>query len=196
MIKDKISIRQQEIIEASGKILITKGIKALTTKNLAQEMGFSESAIYRHFSNKEEIIVSLFEHILCDFKLRLDKILSLELGALEKLNRIFESQCAFFTKNPHFTMAVLADDIYYEGANVKAALLKIMSYKFSVIDHLLVQGVKESSIRSDIEIKELQHTIVGSFRLLLHQWRLSNFDFQLPIAGKKMMETITILIKK
>ena len=196
MIKDKISIRQHEIITASGNILITKGIKALTTKKLAQEMGFSESAIYRHFSNKEEIIASLFQYILDNFKLRLAEILTLELNALEKLNRIFESQCAFFSENPHFSMAVLADDIYYEGDKVKAALLQIMTYKLGVINQVISAGVKEGSIRSDIEIKELQHTIVGSFRLLLHKWRLKNFDFDLPNAGKKMMETITILIKK
>lgn len=196
MIQDKISIRQQEIITASGKILITKGIKALTTKNLALEMGFSESAIYRHFSNKEEIIASLFQYMLDNFKLRLTEILNLKLGALEKLNCIFESQCIFFAENPHFTMAVLADDIYYEGDKVKTALIQIMAYKSGVIKQVLEAGVIEGSIRNDIEIKELQHTIVGSFRLLLHKWRLSNFDFELIGAGKTMMTTITTLLKK
>ena len=196
MIKDKISIRQQEIITASGKILITKGIKALTTKNLAFEMGFSESAIYRHFNNKEEIIAALFHYILENFKLRLTEILALELNPLEKLNRIFESQCMFFAENPHFTMAILADDIYYEGEKVKIALQQIMAYKGGVISQVLTAGVANGQIRNDIEIKELQHTIVGSFRLLLHKWRLSNFDFNLQAAGKTMMETISLLLKK
>ena len=195
MIKEKISIRQQEIITASGRILIANGIKALTTKNLALEMGFSESAIYRHFSNKEEIIFALFQFILDNFKLRLAEILALDLKALEKLNRIFESQSAFFTENPHFTMAVLSDDIYYEGDKVKAALVQIMSYKSGVINQILHEGVSEKLIRGDIEIKELQHTIIGSFRLLLHKWRLSNFDFDLTIACKNMMQTLTTLLK-
>ena len=196
MIIDKISNRQQEIITASGKILIMKGIKGLTTKNLASEMGFSESAIYRHFANKEEIIAALFDYILDDFKLRLETILALELGALEKLDRIFESQCAFFAENPHFTMAILADDIYYEGEKVKKALQQIMHYKGNLISQILAAGQTNGTIRNDIELKELQHTIVGSFRLLLHKWRLNNFDFNLQAAGKTMMETITLLLKK
>ena len=57
------SKRQQEIIESAGKLLIEKGIKGLTTKNLAQEMGFSESALYRHFNNKEDIIVLLLDYL-------------------------------------------------------------------------------------------------------------------------------------
>ena len=56
---DKTSKRQQEIIESAGKLLMEKGIKGLTTKNLAIEMEFSESALYRHFKNKEDIILLL-----------------------------------------------------------------------------------------------------------------------------------------
>jgi len=48
--------RQLEIIEAAGRILTLSGVSGLTIKNLAKEMQFSESAIYRHFTSKEEII--------------------------------------------------------------------------------------------------------------------------------------------
>jgi TetR/AcrR family fatty acid metabolism transcriptional regulator len=41
---ESTSKRQQEIIESAGKLLMEKGVKGLTTKNLAHEMGFSESA--------------------------------------------------------------------------------------------------------------------------------------------------------
>ena len=54
-----LSERQFEIITAAGKLLTRSGILGLTIKNLAREMDFSESAIYRHFSSKEEIIISM-----------------------------------------------------------------------------------------------------------------------------------------
>ncbi len=192
----EITDRQREIIEASGKILMNKGIKGLTTKNLAMEMGFSESAIYRHFSNKEEILESLFKSILENFRERLDKILLLDLSPEKKLMAIFESQSIFFANNPHFTIAVLADDIYYEGENVKNSLLQIMSYKSGVITTILESGIETGNFRNDVEIAQLQHTIVGSFRLLLHKWRLSNFEFDLQIAVNQMMNALTILLQQ
>ena len=48
----EISNRQFEIIVAAGKILTSSGVSGLTIKNLAKEMKFSESAIYRHFASK------------------------------------------------------------------------------------------------------------------------------------------------
>ncbi len=58
-----IKPRQLEIIEATGKLLTTSGLNGLTIKNLALEMNFSESAIYRHFSSKEEIIITLLKYL-------------------------------------------------------------------------------------------------------------------------------------
>ena len=49
---NSISKRQLEIIQAAGKILTQSGIHGLTIKNLAKEMKFTESAIYRHFESK------------------------------------------------------------------------------------------------------------------------------------------------
>lgn len=55
--------RQLEIIEAAGRILTSSGVKGLTIKNLAKEMQFSESAIYRHFHSKEDIIVAMLNYL-------------------------------------------------------------------------------------------------------------------------------------
>jgi AcrR family transcriptional regulator len=57
----EIKERQIEIIEAAGEILTESGINALTTKNLAAKMGFSESALYRHYASKEEIVLTMLE---------------------------------------------------------------------------------------------------------------------------------------
>ena len=59
----EITPRQLEIIEATGKILTTSGVSRLTIKNLAKEMQFSESAIYRHFESKEEIIIAMLDYL-------------------------------------------------------------------------------------------------------------------------------------
>jgi len=70
----ELSTRQLEIIEATGKLLTTSGLSGLTIKNLAKEMHFAESAIYRHFSSKEEIIVSMLQYLANNTETRLNKI--------------------------------------------------------------------------------------------------------------------------
>ncbi|MBK8425128.1 MAG: TetR family transcriptional regulator [Lewinellaceae bacterium] len=45
--------RQLEILEAAGAILYEEGVGGLTTKSLAKRVGFTESALYRHYASKE-----------------------------------------------------------------------------------------------------------------------------------------------
>ena len=189
-----ISIRQKEIIEASGKILISKGIKGLTTKNLAFEMGFSESAIYRHFKNKEDIIVLMFSAMQENFKIRLNEIISRDESALIKLQLVFESQFQYFAENPSSTIAVLTDEIYFEGDRVKDAFLKIFGYKQSVIRAVLQQGKSEGTIIADIDNDQLLHLIMGSYRFQMLRWRYDNFEFDLQEQGKLTLNSLLTLI--
>lgn len=66
-----ITPRQLEIIEAAGKILTASGVSGLTIKNLAKEMQFSESAIYRHFKSKEDIIIAMLNYLADNIDKRL-----------------------------------------------------------------------------------------------------------------------------
>lgn len=47
------------IIEAGIEIIQSEGIKMLSLRNVAGKIGVSHSALYRHYKNKEELIVSL-----------------------------------------------------------------------------------------------------------------------------------------
>ncbi|MBL0287318.1 MAG: TetR/AcrR family transcriptional regulator, partial [Bacteroidetes bacterium] len=124
-----ISDRQLEIIEAAGKILTASGISGLTIKNLAKEMKFSESAIYRHFTSKEEIIISLLEYLAKSMDERYTNAISLEQSPEEKFTTLFQNQFSFFKKNPHFVVAVFSDGLMEESQRINETILKIMGVK-------------------------------------------------------------------
>ena len=48
--------RQNEIIDAALKLTAEGGIQNLTVKHLADTIGVTEPALYRHFRNKAEIV--------------------------------------------------------------------------------------------------------------------------------------------
>src|SRR6056297_2032147 len=61
--KTRLSERQQEIIDASLEIIAEKGIQSLTIKNLSKKIGLVESAIYRHYESKTQILIALLDSI-------------------------------------------------------------------------------------------------------------------------------------
>lgn len=190
-----ISDRQFEIIEAAGKILSTSGVGGLTIKNLAQAMKFSESAIYRHFASKEEIVVAMLGYLAENMDERLQKVTSSHKNPLENLESIFLDQFAFFAKYPHFVVAVFSDGLMDASQNINAAIHKIMQVKMKALMPVIMQGQQQGFFTNTITTEELMHIIMGSFRLQMFKWRIANFQFDIERQGKNMLHAISTLIK-
>ena len=60
--------RQIEIMEAATNRISKYGIQNLTIKTLAEDIGLSEPALYRHFKSKNEILLCLLEYFKTEMK--------------------------------------------------------------------------------------------------------------------------------
>jgi AcrR family transcriptional regulator len=50
---------RHRILDAAEKLIFSKGLARVTTKEIAREIGLSEGALYRHFDHKEEIFFAI-----------------------------------------------------------------------------------------------------------------------------------------
>lgn len=192
---DTTSKRQKEIIEIAGKLLMEKGIKGLTTKNLAIEMNFSESALYRHFKNKEDLIILLLEYLMSNIIERLDKIKFENKTGIEKLEFVFDSQFHFFYQNPHFLVAILSEGLFDESEKINKAIVKIIQYKTSLITSLIEECKQNNEILNTITSSDIVHILMGSFRMMMLKWKFSNFEIDLISSGNSIMKTNLNLFK-
>ena len=55
--------RREQIVNAARKLVIKCGSENVTVRRIAQEVGVSEAAIYRHFKSKRDILYLLVETI-------------------------------------------------------------------------------------------------------------------------------------
>ena len=195
LLKMKISDRQLEIIEAAGKILTSSGVSGLTIKNLAKEMNFSESAIYRHFTSKEEIIVAMLDYLADNMDYRYSEVISSSQLPVEKLTTLFQNQFSFFKKNPHFVVAVFSDGLLEASEKINQAILHLMQTKISYLMPVILDGQQKGIFTQSITSEELVHIIIGSFRLQMFKWKIANFQFDLRRNGQNIIESLLTIIK-
>lgn len=191
-----ISDRQFEIIEAAGRILSASGVSGLTIKNLAREMNFSESAVYRHFNSKEDIIVALLAYLAENMDERLRQVAAADKNPLETLEAVFVNQLHFFAKNPHFVVAVFSDGLLAESPKINAAILKIMEIKIKHLLPVVMEGQQQGFFTNAVASEELIHIIMGAFRLQMFKWRIADFQFDIERLGRNMLQALITLIKK
>lgn len=189
-----VSDRQLEIIEASGKLLTEKGVSGLTIKNIAKEMNFSESAVYRHFNSKEDIIIAMLNYLAENMNLRLSKICKSNKTAKQKLIEVFQSQLDFFEENPNFVVAVFSDGLFEESQKINEAIQRIMSVNMKNVMPVMAEGQEKGEFISNMYPEELMHIVMGAFRLQMYKWRMSNMSFDIQIEGKKVISNLIKLI--
>lgn len=188
--------RQMEIIEVAGRLLMDKGVKGLTTKNLSIELGFSESALYRHFKNKEDIIVLLINYLETNIKERLQPIYDNNpLSPIDKLITLFNSQFSYFQQNPHFIVAILSEGLFDETEKINASIMKIIDYKTQLIAAIIDDAKQKNLFNPEISTPDMVHIIVGSFRMTMLKWKFSGFQFDLVSNGNSIMNTTINLLK-
>jgi AcrR family transcriptional regulator len=191
----KITDRQLEIITAAGEILTESGIAGLTTKKLAAKMGFAESALYRHFTGKEEIMVTMLQYLAADMDKRLkDCLLTIDESEFQ-LKEVFNNQFEFFKKNPHFLVAIFSDGLLEESKVINDAIMQIMAVKRKYLLQIIKKGQEEGVFKNTLSVDDMVHIVMGSFRLHMLQWRMAAFSFDVKLKGNKLMTSILTLIK-
>jgi TetR/AcrR family transcriptional regulator, fatty acid metabolism regulator protein len=195
LVKNEISTRQMEIIEAAGKLLSESGVGGLTIKNLAKEMQFAESAIYRHFQSKEDIVVEMLQYLAENMDGRLGAVVKSGDDSVKKFKTLFRSQFDFFSKHPHFVVAVFSDGLMEESRRINESIFKIMQVKMKHLSPVIIEGQQQKLFTNSITTEELVHIVMGTFRLLMFKWRIAGFKFDIKRNGDNMIEAILTLIR-
>ena len=190
----EITPRQLELIEAASRLLTTSGVNGLTIKNLAKEMNFSESAIYRHFSSKEDIILAMLDYLAENIDEQLSNVPKTE-NPEDNFRAMFQEQFKFFSRNSHYVVAVFSDGLLEESQRINKAILKLMVVMMKHLMPLLTDGQQKNIFTNAIENEDLVHIVMGAFKLQMYKWRLFNFEFDLIDSGNKMIDSILTLIK-
>ncbi len=178
--------RQIEIIEAATKLIGNKGLQNLTTKNLAEEMGFSEPALYRHFKGKSEVLASVLTFYRATLQKGLKEILRLDKSGLEKLNKIMEFQFNHFSENPAIVMVIFAEASFQYEKKLSEMVLTILNQKKKMVEAIIEKGQEDGSIRDDIEASILVSFFMGSMRFTILRWRLNDYNFDLRKEGGEL----------
>lgn len=65
---------REAILDATDRLLSTRGYQKMTIDDLAQEVGIGKGSVYLHFSSKEEIVLSHIDRIVERMKNKLVQI--------------------------------------------------------------------------------------------------------------------------
>ncbi|MDP8268576.1 MAG: TetR/AcrR family transcriptional regulator [Candidatus Tenebribacter davisii] len=187
------SKRQQQIIETAIKIIATNGIQNLTTKNLANEIGISEPALYRHFNNKLEILKAVIAY----FKIKMQPAsakLNKSANSLNNIEKFMLEHLKIISQNPDFAKVIFSEANFQNEENLILKMNNMMNQSHKILETIVRSGQQKNEIRSDISSLSIIRMVIGAMRLLITQWSMSGKIFNLEIEGKQLCSDLRKII--
>lgn len=190
---NELTDRQKEIIEKAINIIANDGIQNLTIKNLSKAVGVTEAALYRHYENKQSILMTIIDHFEEFSKTGTDKVPDSPIAAIEYF---LMSRYDRFISNAELSKVMFSEALFLNDKDISERMRLLIHGHRKELETIIENGKKKDLIRNDIDTKSLFRMIIGSMRLLVTQWCYNDYSFDLKKEGEILWNNIEKMIKK
>ena len=146
--REKIN-RKQQILETLAHMLEQQQGQHITTAALAKQVGFSEAALYRHFSSKASMFEALIEFIEETLFTRINRILSDEPDAEARSYQITSLILGFAHKNPGITRLMQGDVLVGETEALRDRIEQLFNRLLTQLKQVLREGNARQALKAD-----------------------------------------------
>jgi TetR/AcrR family transcriptional regulator len=160
--------RKLEILKALAQMLEAPKWEKITTAALAESLGVSEAALYRHFASKAQMYEGLIEFIESSVFTLANKIAEDETDGHRQCEKLVEMLLAFAEKNPGMVRVMTGDALVGEHERLQAR----MNQFFDRFESTLKQSLR---VASDGDASGRAGALLRYSLGCLHQYAKSGF---------------------
>jgi AcrR family transcriptional regulator len=181
------------IIAEATRLFVRKGYSATSITDLSNAVEVTKGALYHHFENKEAIFFAVIDDIRATWRDVVAREVIGSRGALERLERLFDQQARFLSKNESFCLVLNGLMTEREGVNpsVLEAVQEVYAELTRFIEVIISKGQASLQIRTDLDARLTALTIVGMLRGTGCSRPLSE---RMEVDYAAMMETLKLVM--
>jgi len=157
--------RRQEIAEAALRIVGRRGVTALTTANLAQEVGLTTGALFRHFASLDDVLREAVRQSLERMESTFPEP---SLPALDRISRLARNRVGILSSDPGLAWLVRSEQALHAlPGDAVDSLLEFVSRSRRFLLEAIEEGARKGSIRRDIVPEALLVPVAGTIHALV-----------------------------
>jgi AcrR family transcriptional regulator len=152
MTRKSTAERKQEIVRAVLVLIAELGIQGVTMGRIADKVGITEAALYRHFDSKLGIIGATIDATFDDL---LDALESSARGgtAREMLRNALLAHLEFIEKRPGVARILFSDEVHFNSPALQEKLAQRGGFVAGHIAGLLRGGTSTGELSRDLDVK-------------------------------------------
>ncbi|GMR20943.1 MAG: nucleoid occlusion factor SlmA [Gammaproteobacteria bacterium] len=165
--------RREDILQSLVRILEQHQGERVTTAMLAEAVGVSEAALYRHFPSKRKMYEALIEFVEETLFTRINRIVAEETDTALRIHQIMVLILGFAEKNPGITRLLKGDVLMGEARDLQERI----SQMFDRLETQFKQVLREGELRHEVQppVSESARLLLAMAEGLISQYVRSGF---------------------
>ena len=176
------SNRRQEILRELAGMLQAHPGGRITTAALAQQVGVSEAALYRHFPSKAKMLDGLIEYAEQTLFDRIGQIMQEQDRAEPRCHQIVLLLLTFVERNPGFARLFAGDALQGETERLRNRVCQLLDRIETQLRQILREHRAQQAALPDYQVNPTANLMLALAEGRIQQFVRSNFR-QLPTNG-------------
>jgi AcrR family transcriptional regulator len=176
---ENTELRQKQIAEAAAKIIVKYGSEHVTIKKIAKEVGISETAIYRHFKSKQDLLSFLINDIENTLLSEFEKNPSNNHYTLETLEKTIRGHMAHVVQRSGISFLIIDEIISLGDKKLNNNVYSVINKYTGRIKEILERSKEAGIIKPGVDLEAAAIMFFGMTQGLVNMWTLSQNNFNL-----------------
>lgn len=159
--------RQREIVAAVLALARERGPDAITTQAIADRIGVTQGAIFRHFPDKQSIWLAVFAWVGASLLEVYEAALAQGGSPLEQIEHAFLGHVAFVAANPGVPRALFHELQYPGDSPVRAQVRTMIGRYREGLARLFSQAKAAGEVPADLEPATATLLFIGAVQSLV-----------------------------
>lgn len=186
-------VRQREIIAAVLELAAERGVEAITTQAVADRVGLSQAAVFRHFPTKEAIWAAVLNWL----RQRLGEMYNgdHEARPMAELARIFAAYLDLIGHYPALPRLVFSNAFHHAYPVLHEEVRQIVLSCRARIGGLVAMAQKDGEVRRDVIPEAAAAMFISIIQGLALQSTIIGLTEDLPHEGAALFDLYTAALR-
>ena len=169
-----LGARKAAIVEAVLRLADRVGVTGITTKRIAQEVGFVEAALYRHIKTKLDVFRMILDVSTMFIDLKFQDIADRKLDPETALRDWFDFAVDYLEEYPGIYRILFSDALYVEDRGLFLQFKAITMGLRDRFEKIIRKGMRGGDFRRDLDPKAWATLYLGVIHTSFPLWRVFN----------------------
>lgn len=179
--------RKAEIVEAMLRLADEVGPDRLSTQAVADAVGLTQPAIFRHFATKKHLWLAVAELITERLKAAWLKALQASEDPTIRIEGLILGQLLQIETMPAIPSILFSRELQAENEELRQSVLELMTELAALLARELAKGQKIGIFDQGLAPRDGALLLIALVQGLAIRWTLGKRDFKMETEGRRLL---------